>query len=390
VGALLGILAAIVFESPYGLFLSGISLVASGVAAIRGGKSAVTRIGVTSSAGSAGLSWSTRELESMSPEQRSDHASLTGSFVVLMGCGFLALPTYYGWTRFLQHRAAAQYEAMAEAAGLVSTSAPEGSGLGASPQQVCWGGYAGAVICNDASLGGAPVIRVDLHQADELVSTPLGFVLASNREVTWLASVTAQGAIYRSTHTLYQGGGKALTSVGTRVAWVTDRDVVVANLASNEPLESPEVVGQVTDAKQPVLALSADAVWYGPTESCSLARQGTERCGLPREQDLCAVSSSSTQLVALTKSGELWRSQPGPETKFARLAAELSGCLLAVNDRFAYVAGPGPVARVDLGKGSQAVIFREEPAQAIAISDRSLYFRTARKVLGIRLDAPPL
>ena len=56
-------------------------------------------------------------------------------------------------------------------------------------------------------------------------------------------------------------------------------------------------------------------------------------------------------------------------------------------DRFAYVAGEGPIARVDLNTGSQAIIFRDNPPGAIAITDRYLYFRTIDKVNGIRLDA---
>lgn len=49
VGAAAGILAVIVFESAYFLLVTGASLIGSGLAAIRGGKSAVTGIGVAAS-----------------------------------------------------------------------------------------------------------------------------------------------------------------------------------------------------------------------------------------------------------------------------------------------------------------------------------------------------
>jgi len=103
VGVPLGVLAAILFESPYGIILTGVSLIASGTAAIRGRKSAVRGIGITSPVASLGLSWSTRRLEEMTPLERVHHAYLTGGFIVLMGCACLGACAYYGWTRFRAH-----------------------------------------------------------------------------------------------------------------------------------------------------------------------------------------------------------------------------------------------------------------------------------------------
>lgn len=96
---------------------------------------------------------------------------------------------------------------------------------------------------------------------------------------------------------------------------------------------------------------------------------------------------SPTQLALVTSHGELWRAVGA---KFTPVASGLRGCLLALNDRFAFVAGEGPITRVDLGSGKHAIIFQDEPASAIALSDRLLYFRSGAQLKGIRIDAPPL
>jgi len=384
VGAVLGMLTAFVLQSPYGFVLTGVCLIASGAAAIRGGKSLVQSIGVSSSSGWAGMSWSTRRLEEMSPQERVKHAHLTGGFVVLMGCGFLAMAGAYGWTQLSDHQAADRYEAMVQKAGMVSRAASAGRGVAASEHEVCWGGARGGALCSDSTLSDLPDLRSDFFQADELVRTEKGFVAASSREVTWLG-----GAGHMRTR-LFARGGQALAALGTRVAWIANGDVMVVDLATLTPQAAPEVVAEVADTNRPLLALTPEAIVYGPTERCGLERAGSEGCIAPREHDICAVSASRKQLAYLTTAGELWR-LTGEQTQFSRLPAKVSGCLLAVNDGFAYVAGAGPIMRVDLSTGSQATVFQaNEAASAIALSDRYLYFRTSREVHGIELDAPGL
>lgn len=382
-GAAVGILLSILFETAYGFLLTGVGLIGSGAAAIRGGKSGVTGIGVTSPGASVGMGWSTRRLENMAPHERAAHANLTGGFLILMGTGFLAMVAFYAWVQFQNSQTAERYEAIAEAAGLVSTSVSEGHGLAADSRQVCWGGYNAVATCSDPRLVKTPQVRGDFFQAAELVITPRGLVLAGQREVTWLAQFTMS-------QRLFSGGAKALTALGSRVAWVHGADVVVADLESENPTQSTHVVAQVANAEHPLLALATDAVFYGPTADCALAQQGSEACAVPLELSPCAVGSSPKQLVLLTKSGELWRAAMGPRATFTRVTSGLSGCMLAVNDRFAFVAGKRAIARVDLGSGSHAIIFEDDPASAIALSARTLYFRTADKLQGIRLDAPPL
>lgn len=381
--AAVGIVLAILIQTLYPFLLTGVGLIGSGVAAIRGGKSGVTGISLASPAGSAGMSWSTRRLEDMAPRERAAHANLTGSFLVLMGTAFLAMVAFYSWVQFRDYRAANTYQAMAGAAGLVSKSLTGGRGLAADSRRVCWDDFNSVAMCSDPLFVETPRIRSDLFQASELVITPRGLVLASQREVTWLVRFTLS-------ERLFAGEAKALTALGSRVAWVHDADVVLADLESEQPLQSAHVVAQVANAEHPLLALSTDTVYYGPTDNCALARQGSDACAVPRERSPCAVGTSPKQLVLLTKRGELWRADAGPSATLTRVASGLSGCLLAVNDRFAFVAGEGPVARVDLGSGTLAIIFRDDPASAIALSDRTLYFRTADKLQGIRLDAPPL
>ena len=148
------------------------------------------------------------------------------------------------------------------------------------------------------------------------------------------------------------------------------------------------MVARVTNTKRPLLALAPQAVLFGPTENCALEWQDLEGCAAAAGLDPCAVASSEQLLVLLTKHGELWRATA--RASFARVASGLTGCLLAVNDRFAFVAGEGPITRVDLGTGNHVTIFRDEPASAIALSDHTLYFRSTDAVKGIWIDAPPL
>lgn len=150
VGAAAGILAAILLESPYALSLTGVSLIGSGLAAIRGGKSAVTGIGVSGSGGAAAVEWSTRELEDMSPAQRADHANMTGAFLILMGAGVLAMIAFLAWRQVGEHRAVVEYQAMAEAAGLISRDVPPGTGLSAGSREVCWTVTQSTAACSDS------------------------------------------------------------------------------------------------------------------------------------------------------------------------------------------------------------------------------------------------
>lgn len=385
VGAVLGMLTAFVLQSPYGFALTGLCLIASGVAAIRGRRSMVQRIGVTWPGASAKWSWSTRRLEEMSPEERAKHAYLTGSFIVLMGCGFLAMAGAYGWTQWSAKRAVAQQQAMAQGAGLVSRSASGGRGLAASGHEVCWGADRGVAMCTDPLLSDLPESRSDAFQADELVRTELGFVAASSREVTRLAGAGRMPTL------LFGREAKGLVALGTRVAWVSNGEVMVVDLATATPQASPEVVAEVADSQRPLLALTSDAIVYGPSQHCSLARPGSQGCVAPRQRDICAVSSSQKYLAYLTTNGELWRASAGPNAEFSRLPTGVSGCLLAVFDRVAYVAGAGPISRVDLSTGRQDTLFQsDEPVSAIALTDRHLYFRTNHELRGIEIDAPSL
>jgi len=387
VGFGVGILAAMAFETPYFALLSGVSLIGSGVAAIRGGKSAITEVGVTGSGVSASIGWSTRELENMAPHERADHANSTGSFLILMGASVIAMLAYFAWLQFRSYSTAERYRAMASAAGLVSRGAPKGTGLSAGPREVCWSDDQTVAMCSDPGLVEMPQIRSD-YFARELVHTPRGLVLASDLDVTWFATFTNHAMSVRAPRRLFNAGAKALTALGTRVAWVSGSDVVIANLESERPGESPQVVGQVWNTERPLLALAPDAVLYGPTEQCALVWHGAEACAVPQELRPCVVGSSPKQLALVTNTGELWRASA--RAKFTRVGSGLRGCLLALNDRFAFVAGEGPIARVDLFTGSHAIVFQDDPAWAITLTDRMLYFRSANKVKGIRIDAPPL
>jgi len=382
-----GILGVLAFETAYFALLSGVSLIGSGLAAIRGGKSAVTGVGVSGPGGSAEINWSERELEDMSPPARADHANTTGGFLILMGASVLAMVGYFASIQFREDWIARQYQAMADAAGLVSRTAPEGRGLAANSREVCWSDDRTVTLCSDPDLGDMPRIRSDYY-ASELVFTPRGLVLASDLDVTWLATFGKRAVFASMPKRLFNSGAKALTALGSRVAWVSDTDVLVADLASERPLTSPQPVAEVANAERPLVALAPDAVLYGPTEDCALEWQGVQGCAVPAELRPCAVGSSQKHLVLVTKPGELWRATA--RAKFTRLASGLRGCLLAVNDRFAFVAGEGPVVRVDLATGHHATIFQDDPARAISLTDSRLYFRSADKLQGIRLDAPPL
>lgn len=382
-----GILGVLAFETAYFALLSGVSLIGSGVAAIRGGKSAVTGIGVSGPGGSAQIDWSERELENMSPQARADHANLTGGFLIVMGASVLALIAYFCWIQFREDWAARQYQAMADSAGLVSKAAPEGRGLAASAREVCWSDDRTVTLCSEPDLAGIPRIRTDYY-ASELVYTPRGLVLAGDLDVTWVATFSNRAVFASAPKRLFNSGAKALTALGSRVAWVSDSQVLVADLASERPLASPQRVAEVWNAERPLLALAHDAILYGPTENCALAWQGAEACAVPAELRPCAVGSNQKYMVLMTNQGELWRATA--RAQFSRVASGLRGCLLAANDRFAFVAGEGPIARVDLRTGSQVTIFQDAPASAIALTDRMLYFRSAGKVQGVRLDAPPL
>ena len=165
--------------------LTGVSRIGSGLAAIRGGKSAVTGIGVSGAGEAAGVEWSTRELEDMTPDQQVDHANMTGAFLMLMGTGFLAMIAYVAWGQFREYRAAQKYQAMAEAAGLISSDVPAGTRLTVGSREVCWTVTQSTAECSDSGLTAMPRTRGDTVVSD-LVSTPRGLVLASNLDVTWL------------------------------------------------------------------------------------------------------------------------------------------------------------------------------------------------------------
>jgi len=94
VGVAGGILGAVAFENGYFLLLSGVSLIATGVAAIRWGMGAHADIGVTGSGGAAGID---HELENMTPEQRVDDANMTGGLLILLGIALLVTMAYFAW-----------------------------------------------------------------------------------------------------------------------------------------------------------------------------------------------------------------------------------------------------------------------------------------------------
>lgn len=386
VGVVAGILATTVLQNAYFSAVIGVSLIGAGVSAIRARRSAVGGIGISGPEDSAGVDWSTRDLESMSPDQQADHANITGGWLILIGAAWLALIAYLGWRQFREYSTASEYEAMAAAAGLVSRSASKGTGLAASSIAVCWSDAQSGALCSDAGLVVHPTSRSDSYVRD-LVYTPRGLVLGSDRDVTWQASSTPDARFLHPSQRLYHRGAKALAALGTRVGWVSNTDVVVADLESERPLESPQVVAKVTSTERPLLALASDAVLYGPTENCALEWQDTEGCAAPPDLTPCAAGSNERELLILTKVGALWRATPRAE--FTRVASGLRGCLLAVNDRFAFVGGEGPVARVDLGTGNHAIVFRDGPLSAITLSDHTLYFRTADMVKGIWIERPP-
>jgi hypothetical protein len=79
-----GFLLGFVFENAVVTFgIIGCSLIASGAYAVRGGKSAVTRM-------SGSIPWTTRELEDMPPAERAEHANTTGAWLILTGLFALA------------------------------------------------------------------------------------------------------------------------------------------------------------------------------------------------------------------------------------------------------------------------------------------------------------
>lgn len=206
-----------------------------------------------------------------------------------MGAAFLAMMAYLAWRQFREYRAAAEYQAMADAAGLISMDAPTGTRLTADPREVCWNITQSAAACSDPGLTAMPRIRGNTVILD-LVSTPRGLVLASRFDVTWLETSATSGALLRSPRRLSEVGAVALTALGTRVAWVSNKDVMVADLES-ERTWPPLLVGEVANPERPLLALSPDAVLYGPTENCALEWQESESCAVPREVRPCALAS---------------------------------------------------------------------------------------------------
>ena len=378
VGVVAGILGLMASENGYFLLLSGVSLIGSAIAVIRAGQGDLTATAVD---------WSTSELAEMSPEERVDDANSTGGCLLMLGVAFLALVAYGAWRQLRDYWGGREFQAMADAAGLVSRVEPTGTGLAAGSREVCWSDGQTVVVCSDPDLVEIELLRTH-SAAHELVVTPRGLVLASDRDVSWLPSSITHAEFAGPPRRIFGAGAKSLSALGARVAWVSNTDVVVANLGSERPLESARVVAQVAMTDPPLLALAPDAVLYGPTESCTLEWQDAKGCAVPPRLRPCAVGSSEKQLALLTDRGELWRATA--RAKFTLVAAGLRGCLLAVNEHSAFVAGEGPIVRVDLGSGHQATIFQDEPVGAIALSDRTLYFRSASEVKGIRIDAPPL
>jgi hypothetical protein len=99
----LGIIAA-----PWGLplvALGGIAEILAGLRAREGGRSAVRSIGagVHGSFGRIGYyrEWTTREMESMSNQERVDHARLTGTFGIAVGAIMIlgAIAVLVGWLK---------------------------------------------------------------------------------------------------------------------------------------------------------------------------------------------------------------------------------------------------------------------------------------------------
>jgi hypothetical protein len=381
------VLVAILFESAWlGLLGMGGGLVLSGFFALRGRKSAVTRV--------SGLGvqarWTTRQLEGMSPSERASHAGMTGALLVSFGVTLVGMGVWSlgapALGAFDSHRTGADER---EVAG--------GTGLAIAAGVVVWDQPIG--------LGFAPVLGgsqellfgPEFHRGVTFAADGPRLAVASSEGLVTL-EVEGDKVVQRTT--VSSESALAVDLDGEQLVWIDTRGLHLGQWSGGtaKPLEAEPLVA----THPPVVAVVGERVFFGPTERCGLAEIGRAECIADVDAVPCALARDSDEIAFVTKRNGVYvvdvssRTAIGTfgESSSARRIAEgVKGCALAFDGDRIFVVSSSGVTRIRPQDGNTEHIYElphRMPVTAAAAKDGWLFFRGEQRIHRLRTDAPEL